>query len=164
MAVTGESSTECLAEAYDDDKNDDNDENNNNNKDDDDDDDDLGMMMDVFVPSVDIIDSQEGGVNTNNNTSNNKPLTFSVDDRAIMDCWDLSVRSHEQEKETAIADTNSNNNNNNNNDDGGGGGEEGINGITSIDMTKSLALPSWAVDPFEMSIVINQSLIKSKPK
>ena len=119
----------------------------NNDKHDDDDDDE---MMNIRVPSGMIIHEDEED-DLHHVIIPQKPLDnlLKVDDEAILDCWNLSIASHEAAsmillekdyrwKESIIDDPINDNDN------------KQQNSKLVID-AKLLTLPSWAVDPFEMS-------------
>ena len=118
-----------------------------NDKHDDDDDDE---MMNIRVPSGMIIHEDEED-DLHHVIIPQKPLDnlLKVDDEAILDCWNLSIASHEAAsiillekdyrwKESIIDDPINDNDN------------KQQNSKLVID-AKLLTLPSWAVDPFEMS-------------
>ena len=118
-----------------------------NDKHDDDDDDE---MMNIRVPSGMIVHEDEED-DLHHVIIPQKPLDnlLKVDDEAILDCWNLSIASHEAAsiillekdyrwKESIIDDPINDNDN------------KQQNSKLVID-AKLLTLPSWAVDPFEMS-------------
>ena len=115
-----------------------------------DDDDDDDEMMNIRVPSGMIIHEDEED-DLHHVIIPQKPLDnlLKVDDEAILDCWNLSIASHEAAsmillekdyrwKESIIDDPINDNDN------------KQQNSKLVID-AKLLTLPSWAVDPFEMS-------------
>ena len=114
------------------------------------DDDDDDEMMNIRVPSGMIIHEDEED-DLHHVIIPQKPLDnlLKVDDEAILDCWNLSIASHEAAsmillekdyrwKESIIDDPINDNDN------------KQQNSKLVID-AKLLTLPSWAVDPFEMS-------------
>lgn len=113
-------------------------------------DDDDDEMMNIRVPSGMIIHEDEED-DLHHVIIPQKPLDnlLKVDDEAILDCWNLSIASHEAAsmillekdyrwKESIIDDPINDNDN------------KQQNSKLVID-AKLLTLPSWAVDPFEMS-------------
>jgi hypothetical protein len=111
--------------------------------------DDDDEMMNILVPSGMIIHEDEED-DLHHVIIPQKPLDnlLKVDDEAILDCWNLSIASHEAAsmillekeyrwKESIIDDPNDND-------------DKQQNSKLVID-AKLLTLPSWAVDPFDMS-------------
>ena len=148
-----------------------------------DDDDDDDEMMDIRVPSG--MTFLEGGGEDNSLIETIRPATIipqkptenlKVDDQAILNCWNLTVASHEAAADTDATTTTAaslsssspspspslNLLENEYRWEASDKAASSAAASSTINLLKnwqpkSLALPTWAVDPFEMSFVIGQT-------
>lgn len=106
-------------------------------------------LMDVRVPSGMILVEDGDGSNilheVNRSTPQKPDESLNIDDRAILDCWDLSVASHDAVN-TPLADNKYHWQAKDLATD-----ERSNPDVLRNWQPKALPLPPWAVDPFETS-------------